>query len=604
MTVRGSFAMEQRQPGRVGRRLAAIVAADVVGYSRLMGLDEEATHSKLSALLTDAVDPAIAEHGGRIVKNTGDGFLAEFASAVEAVRAAVQFQTRIKALTIDEVEDSRIAFRVGVNIGDVIAEPNDIFGDDVNIAARLEGIAEPGGICISSTAYEHVQGKVGARFVDLGEQKLKNIARPVRAYALAWDELSLSARGSRPTLSTPLTPRLSMVVLPFTNFGGDPEQDYFVDGVTESLTTDLSRVSGAFVIARNTAFTFKGKAIDVKHIGRELNVRYVLEGSVQRGGNRLRVNVQLVDAETGNHLWAERFDKLVADLFDMQDEIVSRLANTLDAELIAAEARRAERSPHPDAMDLVFQGNSWLNKGLTPDSLARARSFFEKAIALDPENIEAMVGLARVDGYLGASFMTDDYSMRFSAAETTITRVLTLAPNHALAHVTLAFAQIFTKRAAQAIGECQQALALDRNLARAHAFIGFAKFFLGRGAETETHINEAFRLSPRDTFAARWMGYVGVAKAQIGADDEAVIWMRRGLDANRNHSFAHFPLAAVLAWLGELDEARATAQAGLALDPSFNIRRFRAHVPSDNPIFLAFHERLVAGMRLAGVPEG
>jgi hypothetical protein len=232
-----------------------------------MGLDEEATHTKLAALLTDAVDPAVAEHGGRIVKNTGDGFLAEFASAVEAVRAAVQFQTRIKELTIDEVEDSRIAFRVGINIGDVIVEPHDIFGDDVNIAARLEGIAEPGGICISSTAYDYVEGKVGARFVDLGEQNLKNIARPVRAYALVRDELSLPTRGSSPTPSTPLAPRLSIVVLPFANIGGDPEQDYFVDGVTESLTTDLSRVSGAFVITRNTAFAFKGKNEDVRVVG-------------------------------------------------------------------------------------------------------------------------------------------------------------------------------------------------------------------------------------------------------------------------------------------------------------------------------------------------
>ena len=331
------------------------------------------------------------------------------------------------------------------------------------------------------------------------------------------------------------------MVLPFANIGGDPEQDYFVDGVTESLTTDLSRISGAFVIARNTAFTFKGKAVDVKKLGRELNVRYVLEGSVQRGGNRLRVNVQLVDAETGNHLWAERFDKPVADLFDMQDEIVSRLANALDAELIAAEARRAERSPHPDAMDLVFQGSSWFNKGLTPDHMAQARSFFEQAIALDPENIEAMVGLARVDAALGAAVMTDDCSARLAAAETTITKALSLAPNHALAHVILGFVQIFTKRAAQGIAECEQALALDRNLARAHAVIGFAKFFLGRGAETEPHINEAFRLSPRDTFAHRWMVWVGLAKAQLGADAEAVIWMRRGLDANRNYSARAFP---------------------------------------------------------------
>src|SRR5215831_8647295 len=402
--------MEQEQPRRVGRRLAAIVAADVAGYSRLMHCDEEATHAKLTALLADGVTPAIAEHGGRIVKNTGDGFLAEFPSAVQAVRAAVQFQNRIKELTVGDADDRRIALRVGVNIGDVIVEPHDIFGDGVNIAARLEGIAEPGGICISSSTYDQVRGKVGIEFADLGEQNLKNIDRPVRAYALVRDEPSLATKGGSTTPSPPSAPRLSIVVLPFANIGGDPEQEYFADGVTESLTTDLSRISGTFVIARNTAFTFKGKALDVKKLGRELNVRYALEGSVQRSGNRLRVNMQLVDAETGNHLWAERFDKPIADLFDMQDEIVSRLANALDAELIAAEARRAEHSVHPDAMDLVFQGRSCFNRGLIPDYMTQARRFFEQALALDPENIEAMVGLARVDQNLGASLMTDDRS--------------------------------------------------------------------------------------------------------------------------------------------------------------------------------------------------
>lgn len=598
--------MVQERPVRVERRLSAILAADVAGYSRLMHNDEEATHAKLAALLTDAVAPAIAEHGGRVVKNTGDGFLAEFPSAVQAVRAAAQFQTRIKELTVGDAEDRRIALRVGVNIGDVIVEPRDIFGDGVNIAARLEGIAEPGGICISSSTYDQVRGKVGIEFTDLGEQNLKNIDRPVRAYALVRDEFSLPTKGSSTTPSLPSVPHLSIVVLPFANISGDPEQEYFVDGVTESLTTDLSRISGALVIACNTAFTFKGKAIDIKKLGRELNVRYVLEGSMQRGGNRLRVNVQLIDAETGNHLWAERFDKPVADLFDMQDEIVSRLANTLDAQLIAAEARRAESSLHPDALDLVLQGRGWFNKGLIPDYMARARGFFEKAEALDPGNVEAMVGLARVDAMTGAAIMTDDWSARLASAEATLIKALSLAPNHAVAHTLLGIVQVVTKRAAQAIAQCEHAIALDRNLAPAHAVIGSAKFFLGRGEETEPHINEALRLSPRDVFAHRWMAIVGFAKQQLGADAEAIVWLRRALDANRNHSTAHFDLAAVLAQLGELDEARATVQAGLALDPSFTIRRFRdaTNARSDVPTFRAWRDRVIEGMRLAGVPEG
>src|SRR5258707_3184643 len=399
-------AMVQERPVRVERRLSAILATDVVGYSRLMHNDEEATHARLTALLADAVEPAIAEHGGRVVKDTGDGLLAEFRSAVEAVRAATQFQERIRALTIGDAEDKRLAFRVGINIGDVIVEAHDIFGDGVNIAARLEGIAEPGGICISSSAYDQVLGKVVVEFTDLGEQSLKNIARPVRAYAVVRKGSGGPARTGGETPGPHSVRRLSIVVLPFANLGGDPEQDYFVDGITENLTTDLSRISGSFVIARNTAFSFKGKMQDVRQIGRELNVRYVLEGSVQRSGKRLRVNAQLIDAETGNHLWAERFDKPITDLFDMQDEIVSRLANTLNTQLIAAEARRAERSLHPDAMDLYFQGMAWFNKGPTPEYMAQAGGFFERALALDPKNIEALVGTARVNVASGANALT------------------------------------------------------------------------------------------------------------------------------------------------------------------------------------------------------
>jgi TolB-like protein len=363
-----------------------------------MGLDEVGTAHTLREhrKVTDAL---VAKHGGRIVKSTGDGVLLEFASVVDAVEYAVAVQAVMAERNQGVPEDRRMLFRIGINLGDILIEGEDILGDGVNVAARLEGIAEPGGICVSSSAYEQVRGRVSVEFTDLGEQTLKNIARPIRAYAVG-----LSANGHKAASLPSSAPRLSIVVLPFANLGGDPEQEYFVDGVTESLTTDLSRISGALVIARNTAFTFRGKAVDVKKLGRELNVRYVLEGSVQRGGNRLRVNVQLVDAETGTHLWSERFDKPVADLLDMQDEIVSRLANSLDAELVAAEARRAERSTHPDAMDLVFQGASWFNKGLTPDHLAQAQSFFEKAIALDPENVEAMVRLARVDVATGAAF--------------------------------------------------------------------------------------------------------------------------------------------------------------------------------------------------------
>src|SRR6478672_7841231 len=326
--------MEPQQPVRVGRRLAAIVAADVAGYSRLMGLDEVGTARTFREhrAVTDAL---VAKHGGRLVKSTGDGVLLEFPSVVDAVECAVAMQALMAQRNEGVPEDRRMLLRMGINLGDILIEGDDILGDGVNIAARLEGIAEPGGICISSSAYDQVSGKVAVEFTDLGEQTLKNIARPIRAYAVVQDGHDATGQRGSTMPNSPSAPRLSIVVLPFANFGGDPEQDYFVDGVTESLTTDLSRISGSFVIARNTAFSFKGKAVDVKRVGRELNVRYVLEGSVQRGGNRLRVNAQLIDAETGNHLWAERFEKPVADLFDMQDEIVARLANQLGTQLIA-----------------------------------------------------------------------------------------------------------------------------------------------------------------------------------------------------------------------------------------------------------------------------
>ena len=416
---------------------------------------------------------------------------------------------------------------------------------------------------------------------------------------MVWDGLSSAAQDERARPSPLTPPHPSIAVLPFTNLSGDPEQDYFVDGVTESLTTDLSRIGGSFVIARNTAFSYKGRAIDARQVGRDLKIHYVLEGSVQRNGNQLRVNVRLVDAETGNHLWAERFDKPVADLFEMQDEIVSRLANTLETQLIEAEARLAERSPRPNSMDLYFQGMAWFNKGPTPDHLARARSFFEQALVLDPESVEALVGLAYLDGRISA---TDDKFARFAAAEAAATKALSLAPDNALAHMALGCTKICTNRVAEGIAECERALQLNRNLADAHATIGVAKIFIGRAAETETHVREALRLSPRDSNAFRWLHCVGVAKLMLGADPEAAAWLRKSLEANRNYPLVHFHLGAALVFLQQPDEARAAIQEGLTLDPTFAIRRMRRL--SDHPTYRAGGKRIRDGMRMAGVPEG
>ena len=332
-------------------------------------------------------------------------------------------------------------------------------------------------------------------------------------------------------------------------------------------------------------------------------MRYVLEGSVQRSGNRLRVNVQLVDAETGTHLWADRFDKAIADLFDMQDEIVSRLSNTLDARLMAAAARRAANAPHPSSMDAYFQGRAYLYKG-TPEYLVKAQESFARSLALDPQNAEALAGAALADAAIGASNFTGDRAARFAAAEAAATKAISLAPDHALAHMALGVTYILTNRAMQGIAECEQTLTLDRNLAEAHTFIGLGKAYLGRAAETEGHILEAFRLSPRDFSGFRWMAFIGAAKLSLGADAEAVAWLRRSIEANRNLPVAHFHLAAGLALLGSLEEARAAVQAGLALDPNFNLRRFRASAASSNPTYLADRERIIDGMGLAGVPEG
>jgi TolB-like protein/Flp pilus assembly protein TadD len=402
------------------------------------------------------------------------------------------------------------------------------------------------------------------------------------------------------------TPRLSIVVLPFANLTGDPEQEHFVDGVTESLTTDLSRIRGAYVVARNTAFTFKGKPVDVKTIGRELNVRYVLEGSVQRSAARMRVNVQLIDAETGNHLWAERFDKPLADLFDMQDEIVARLAGALSAELAAAEARRAELSPTPDSMDLYFQGLAWLNKGVIPDNLAHARGFFDRALAADPGNVDALIGSARADSVEGALSYVPDSMAAFAAAEAKLTKALSAVPDHARAHMALGFVHIWTRRAALGIAECEHALELDRNLAGAHSLMGNAKIFTGRAEETEAHSDEALRLSPRDSHAHVWMTTAGIAKLHLGSYEQAIMWFRRAIEANRNYPLPNFMLGAALAQLGRLDEARSAVKAGLALAPTYAVSRVRAGLTamSDNPTFLAQAEPILEAMRKAGVPEG
>ena len=593
------------------RKLAAILVADVVGYSRLTGADEDRILARLRALRSDLIDPTIAVHHGRVVKRTGDGIIIEFRSVVDAVRCAIELQTGMVERNAGLPLEKRIEFRVGVHLGDVVEESDgDLMGDGVNVAARLEGIAKPGGICLSEQAYWQVRSRLDLKVSDLGATQLKNIVEPVPIYSLEvgqpaeakpapaatipvkpesatpaprpggwllrWPALAVLAAllllgvaggwgmlGRRPVKPAEAA-HLSIVVLPFTNLSGDPGQDYFADGVTENLTTDLSRLSGSFVIARNTAFTYKGKSVDAKEIGKELGVRYVLEGSVQRDQNQVRVNAQLIDAKSGGHIWAERFDKPLANLFSLQDEIVASLASQLDVELMANEARRAERTPNPDSMDLYFQGMSWFNKGRYAENMPEARGLFERALALDPGNLDALLGTAAVDLQVAAGYQTDDRPGRFAAVEATLTKVLSQSPNNALAHYLMCRVLVQSKRGAQGIAECERALALNPNLATAHAQIGLAKVFDGHPEETESH----------------------------------------ELELNPNYATGRFNLAATLVELGRIDEARAEAQTGLALNPEFTIRRYRDGAQSDNPVFLKRREQIIEDMRKAGVPEG
>jgi TolB-like protein/class 3 adenylate cyclase/TPR repeat protein len=585
---------------RLERRLTAVLAADVAGYSRLTGIDEEGTHVRLKEHLRALVDPKIIEHRGRTVKNTGDGMIAEFNSVVDALRCALDIQRGMARRNTDTPQSERIQFRIGINVGDVIIDDNDIFGDGVNIAVRLESLAEPGGICVSARVQEYAKRQFDLTFEYAGEQHLKYVAQPVHVYRLLLDQSpGMTRRGSASLAPT----HLSMVVLPFANLSSEPGQDYFVDGIVETLTTDLSRIPHSLVIARNSAFTYKGKVVDARQIGRELGVRYLIQGSIQCAGARLRVSTQLINAVTGSHVWAERFDRDRGDIFEIQDEIVTHLARALDVELVASESKRAALSPHLGSLDLTFHGWAAMNRGLNPENLKAARRYFEQALALDENNVMAMAGLADAHSTSIVAYMTDDRA-ECTTAEKMAMKALAVAPNEAKAHASLALVYMSTGRVAQAIAEYERALNLDRNLAFSHANIGIAKYIAGRSQETEEHIARAMRLSPKDAWSNAWCVAAGVAKLSLRQDEQATTWLRRAIDANRSLPLAHFFLASALALQGQTNEALETAKAGLALDPRFTIRRYRDNPLSNNPTYLKQRERVHRGMLIAGVPEG
>ncbi|WGS27189.1 adenylate/guanylate cyclase domain-containing protein [Bradyrhizobium sp. ISRA464] len=591
---------------RVERRLTAILAADVAGYSRLTSMDEEGTHVRLKEHLRLLVEPKISEHRGHVVKNTGDGMLAEFNSVVAAVRCALDVQRGMAERNAGIPRDKRMEFRIGINVGDVIIDGGDIFGDGVNVAVRLEGIAEPGGICVSARVQEYAQGRVDITFEDAGEQRLKNISQPVRAYRLNVRDVDpLASALSTEALSQPDRPRLSIVVLPFANLGGDVQQDDFVDAITDNLTTDLSRLPDYFVISCKTAFAYKGKAVDARQIGRELGVRYVLEGSIQSSTDRLRVNAQLIDAESGAHFWAERFDKPRADLFDMQDEITARLARAMDIQLVKAETQRLKReTPRElDSVDLALRGWTVFFQKVSVAGAREARGMFEEALRVDHTNVDALMGLVESHMWEVNSYMSPARDDQVRLGEAAMCKASELTPLDARMHFCRAAVLIALRAPERAFREIEIALSLDRALPYVHMRAGWIKIFLGCAEEAEGHLSNAMRLSPRDPMLGNWYAILGLADLHLGRLDKAVDRLQKAVEIAPNHEIPYFYLAASLALQGREAEAAQACKVGRRLAPIFRIGKCRAEVQSDNPVFLLQRERVYEGLEKAGLPE-
>jgi TolB-like protein/class 3 adenylate cyclase len=608
--------------GRVERRLAAILAVDVAGYSRLMGEDEEGTLAALRVVRRELSDPKIAEHRGRIVKTTGDGLLAEFASVVDAVRCAVELQREMIARNAAAPAERRIEFRMGINLGDIIIEDGDIFGDGVNIAARLEALAEPGGICLSAAAHEQVRDRLDIAFDDLGEQQVKNIKRPVRVYRIPIT-LTLhtpSARASSPSriagegeprrasdavgegkqaLALPDKP--SLAVLPFENMTGDAAQEYFVDGMVEEITTAIARLPWLFVIARNSAFTYKGKSVDVKWVAQELGVRYVLEGSVRKAGNRVRIAGQLIDATTGNHLWADRFDGAIDDIFELQDQVASSVAGAIEPKLRQSEMERASRKPTANltVYDLYLRALAQSYR-YTDEGFAEGVVLARQALAIDPSYAPAaaMVGLCRVlqrvQGW--GALSADDVAEAVRLARQA------LEAERDAETIWQAAWTLFRLAGEVAMA----AAALDRGLAlnpnAAHAWLARGHIHASRN-EPEAAIEaceRARRLSPFDPYTFLCAHIIGLAHLAARRFEQAIEWADSALHEQPRMVAAMRSKVAANAHLGRLDEARAELSLVLAIDPKLTIAGYREHAHFEAP---EVHELLVTGLRLAGLPE-
>jgi adenylate cyclase len=589
--------------GRVERRLAAILAVDVAGYSRLMGEDEEGTLAALRAVRRELGDPKITEHRGRIVKTTGDGLLVEFASVVDAVRCAVELQREMIARNAAAPAERRIEFRMGINVGDIIIEDGDIFGDGVNIAARLEALAEPGGICISSAAHEQERDKLDFSFEDMGEQQVKNIARPVRTHRLVIGSTAppITAAAAAST-ELPLPEKPSLVVLPFQNMTGDAEQEYFVDGMVEEVTTAVARLPWLFVIARNSAFTYKGKGIDVKQVARELGVRYVLEGSVRKAGNRVRITGQLIDTATGAHIWANRFDGRLDDIFDLQDQVASSVAGAIEPKLRQSEIARASRKPTANltAYDLYLRALAQCYR-YTEDDFAEAVALARQALAIDPaySPAAALVGwcqtLQRVQGW--GTLSADDIAEACRLARQALEAERDDADTIWQAAFTLF---LFAGEAAMAAVAFDRALALNPNAAHAWLFRGSIHAVRNQPEAAIEAIEQARRLSPFGPYTFFYAVNIAIAHLVARRFEHAIEWADRALHDQPRMLSAMRTKVAANAHLGRLDEARAELGRVLAIDHRLTIAGFREYAHFHAP---EVRELYVTGLRLAGLPE-
>src|SRR5258708_3478063 len=582
---------------RVQRRLAAILAADVAGYSRLMGADEEGTLAALKELRRGLADPKIKEHRGRIVKTTGDGLLVEFASVVDAVRCAVEVQHEMAERNVGVPDERRIQFRIGINLGDIIKDGRDIYGDGVNVAARLEALAEPGGICVNRVVRDQVRDKLDFAFEDAGEQRVKNIARPLRVYhvrpgQVADEEMS----AAQSPLALPDKP--SLAVLTFTNMSGDPEQEFVSHGVAEDVSTALSRYPSLFVIARNSSFTYKGRAVDVRQVGRELGVRYVLEGSVRKAGNRIRVTAQLVEAGTSNHVWAERYDPDLADIFAVQDEITEALTPAWPPAIADAELRRAMRKP-PGSLDAwaAYQRGLWHLSKATADDGATAEKFFEQAIDLDPSFGGGYSALALCQLQAAAVYQKLDLASAQRSAEALARRAVALDGADAEARSCLGRALQQRGEAEGALAEIERALSMSPNLAIAHGDRGATLIFAGRPKEGITALETCIRLDPRDPYLAVRLLHLACGRYFCG-EYEALIEAAKRLI----RSYPDFPMiyrwsAAALGQLKRTAEAKEALEKAVSRAPAAFDMYVRNRAPWFRP---EDHAHLVEGLRKAG----